>query len=164
MKIILVIDMQKGFINKNNEHLVNDINKFLKQKSFDKVIFTKYKNKENSPFVKFLNWNALTDEESQRFVVDGEAGMIEKYSYGLPFEEICKFKEKDIEEIYLCGTDLDACVLNIAFNLFDNNIKPIFIKELCATSSRDENMADYAWHIIERNFGRNCIKSKDDIN
>ena len=84
MKIILVIDMQKGFINKNNEHLVNDINKFLKQKSFDKVIFTKYKNKENSPFVKFLNWNALTDEESQRFVVDGEAEMIEKYSYGLP--------------------------------------------------------------------------------
>ena len=38
-------------------------------------------------------------------------------------------------EIY--GTDTDACCLAIAFNLFDNNIKPIILYDLCASSSKD---------------------------
>lgn len=163
MKILLVVDMQKGFINKHNEHLIDGINKLLKSNIFENVIFTKYKNKSDSPFVKFLNWNALTDEESQGFVVDANDNIIEKYSYGLPYKEVEKLKEQSTDEVYLCGTDIDACLLNIAYNLFDNDIKPIFIKELCATSSKNENMKDYAWQIIERNFGKNCICSCDDL-
>ena len=164
MKTLIVVDMQKGFINKNNEFLIESIQHFLNENKFDKVIFTKYKNKQNGPFINILGWNGLCDEDSQQFVVEyNKNELIEKYSYGISCKEIEKLKEQNIEEVYLCGTDIDACILNIAFNLFDNNIKPIFIKELCATSSNNVDISNCAWAIIERNFGRNCIASIKEI-
>lgn len=126
---------------------------------------TNIKNKSNSPFVNFLGWNGLCDTESQEFIVKCNFNfeIIEKYSYGLPYKNIEFLQKQGISEVYLCGTDIDACVLNIAFNLFDNNIKPIFIKELCATSSSNNKISDYAWAIIERNFGKNCIVSIKEL-
>jgi hypothetical protein len=156
--------MQKGFINKNNEFLVAAIQNLLNQNIFDNVILTKYKNNADSPFVNILGWNGLQDNESQQLVCHSQnASIIEKYSYGIPYCEIQKLKQQQVKEVYLCGTDIDACVLNIAYNLFDNNIKPIFIKELCATSSSNIKLNDYSFAIIERNFGKNCITTIKDF-
>lgn len=106
----------------------------------------------------------MCDKESQSVVIKCKVNkIIEKYSYGISSEEIKEFKNQNINEIFLCGTDIDACVLNIAFNLFDNNIKPVFIKELCATSSNNPKIMESAWNIIERNFGKKCIASVNDL-
>ena len=58
----------------------------------------------------------------------------------------------------ICGTDTDACCLAIAFNLFDNNIKPIILSELCANSSNNINLHKNALEIMKRQFGTNNIK------
>ena len=38
MKNLMIVDMQKGLMNKNNQHLINKINAYLKEESFDKVL------------------------------------------------------------------------------------------------------------------------------
>ena len=59
----------------------------------------------------------------------------------------------------ICGTDTDACCLAIAFNLFDNNIKPIILSELCdSSSSRNPNLHENALEIMKRQFGSENIR------
>lgn len=152
--------MQKGFINDNNKHLIEKINTYLASNKFDNIFITKCINNNESPYIKILNWNGMTNIDEQKFAINipKQAKILTKDCYGISQKSMDMFKSLNINEIEICGTDIDACVLAIEFNLFDNNIKPIFIKDLCGTSSKNENMTNYAFAIIERQFGKNSIK------
>lgn len=160
MKNLIVVDMQKGFINEHNKHLVDKINKYLSANEFENIFLTQCVNNNQSPYIKILNWNGMLSAEEQMFAINipKQAKVITKNCYGVSQKDIEMFKNLEIGEMEICGTDIDACVLAIGFNLFDNNIKPIFIKDLCATSSSNENLTSYAYSIIERQFGIDSIK------
>ena len=102
----------------------------------------------------------MTNIDEQKFAINipRQAKVLTKNCYGISQKDLNMFKSLNINEMEICGTNIDACVLAIGFNLFDNNIKPIFIKDLCGTSSKNENMINYAFSIIERQFGKNSIK------
>ncbi len=161
MKNIIVVDMQKGFINDNNKFLIDKIEEYLKNNNFDNVFFTRYVNHINSPFVKLLNWNGMIDKKEQEFAINfdnyNNASIFTKTGYGLSENIIKTLKEKNISEIEIVGTDIDACVLCIAFNLFDNNIKPIIIKDLCGSSSSKTEIIKSALAVMERQFGKENI-------
>ena len=136
MRNIIIVDMQKGFINENTEHLIEKINNYLKANKFDNVFYTRYLNYEDSMFVKYLNWKEMFDEDNQKIVVDvlPNSTIFNKYGYGLTTEMINEIKKRNIDEIEVCGVNTDACVLAIMFNLFDNNINPIVNESLCGSS------------------------------
>ena len=67
-------------------------------------------------------------------------------------------KNLNIKEIEICGTDIDACCLAIAFNLFDNNIKPIILSNLCASSSNNKDLYENTIEIMKRQFGQESIR------
>ena len=152
--------MQKGFINDNNRHIVEKINNYLKNNVFDNIIYTKYVNYEGSPFVKILDWHAMRASSEQEFCVDFVKGatIIPKVGYGVNMEDIAKLKKLGIEEIEICGTDTDACVLAVAFQLFDSGIKPIILKDLCASSSSNIEMHNMAIKVMERQFGKDNVR------
>ena len=160
MKNIIIVDMQKGFITENNNHLIEKINRYIQNNQFDNIFFTKCINNENSPYVKILNWHDMKNEAEQEIIVNipKKSKIIVKNCYGISYKDIEEMKKKGISEIEICGTDIDACCLAIAFELFDNNIKPIFLKDLCASSSKNKNIQDFAFEIIKRQFGKECIK------
>lgn len=159
MKNIIIVDMQKGFMNENNIYLIDKINKYLRENKFDNVIYTKCINKKGSSFEKFLNWKAVSSKEEQEICVNKlDNGIVfEKYGYGLSNEHIQKLKDLNITEIEICGTDSDACVLAISYQLFDNEIKPILLKNLCATSSLNCEINNFAFTIMARSFGKENI-------
>ncbi|MBQ8844467.1 MAG: isochorismatase family protein [Clostridia bacterium] len=159
MKSIIIVDMQKGFINENNIHLIDKINKYLIENKFDNIIYTKCINKEGSSFDKILNWKEMLTKDEQEICINKlDKGIIlEKYGYGLLNEHIKKLKDLGITEIEVCGTDSDACVLAISYQLFDNGIRPILLKKLCASSSRKEEINNFAFNIMERSFGKENI-------
>jgi len=159
MKSIIVIDMQKGFINKNNQHIVNSINEYLNNNEFKNVFYTKFLNNENSPFVKILKWNSMLNKDEQELVVSvkNNAIIFEKSTYSLNIDNLNAIKSLNIKEIEVCGTDTEACVLIIASQLFDNNIKPIILSNLCASSSSNKNIHNNALEIMARSFGKDCI-------
>lgn len=70
MKYIIVVDMQKGFINKNNIHLIDKIINYLKSNQFDCIFYTIFKNVRNSPFQKTLNYNGRINKNEQELVVN----------------------------------------------------------------------------------------------
>ena len=160
MKNIIIVDMQKGFINNMNKHLVNKIDDYLKTNQFDNIFFTKCINNQQSPFVKILNWNGVSTEVEQEFAVQIPQGaqILTKNCYGLSNEHMQQLKKLKIKEIEICGTDTDACCMAIAFDLFDCNIKPIILSDLCASSSSDLNIHNNALEIMKRQFGKDNIK------
>ena len=160
MKNILIVDMQKGFMKETNVHLIEKINIYLNQNNFDNIFFTKCVNDSESPYQKILNWNAMQELEEQEFVLylPENAKILTKNGYGISNDDIKYFKDLGITEMEICGTDIDACCLAIAFNLFDNNIKPIILSDLCASSSSNLNIKNYALEIMKRQFGNDNIK------
>ena len=129
MNVLLVIDMQKGFM-KNNEDLKlsNKIDDYVRKNKYDKIIFTKYKNdkSKNPLYQDRIGWNKLTTESEQEFSVNipHNAIIIEKYGYGLSSGDLDFIKSLNIKEIDICGLQSEACVYAIAFQLWDNGIYP----------------------------------------
>ena len=110
-------------------------------------------------FETLLCWDELSSRESQEFAVNvlKDSKIFEKTGYGLTFSQIEELKSLNIKEIEICGTDVDACVLAIMFNLFDAGIKPVLLKDLTA-SSTNKNLETYAFEIIKNQFGEKCFK------
>lgn len=159
MKNIIIIDMQAGFINKNNQFLIERINNYLCSNNFDNIFYTKCINQSGSPFFEILKWNGMFKIEDQQIVVEikENSTILTKNGYGFTPDMIRCLKEKNITEIELCGTDTDACVMAIAYNLFDNNIKPIILSSLCGSSSHNKNINNYSVEIMKRSFGKTNI-------
>ena len=47
-KMLVVVDLQRSFINENTEFIIDKIKKLVNSNEFDKVIFTKFVNNEDS--------------------------------------------------------------------------------------------------------------------
>ena len=63
--------------------------------------------------------------------------------------------EEDIE-IHIIGCDIDACVMAICFQLWDNNITNFkVLTKYCYTTAKDFSKEDII-KIMKRNFGK-CI-------
>ena len=159
MKNLLIVDMQKGFINKNNEFLVSRINNLLKTEKYDNVLYTKFCNNKKSLYASLLNWTGMIKSSERDFAVNilPNSLIFVKQGYGLKNSQIKKIKKLNITSIDICGTDVDACVLAIMFQLFDNNIKPVVLKDYVA-SSTSQTLEDSAFKIIINQFGKDCVK------
>ncbi len=160
MRAVIVVDLQKGLKNSFNEHIFNEeINDYIKNEEFDMVVYTRYFNHEDSAHYKFLNYKKMLEADDIEIAVEmlPDCYVFPKDGYGLQTEQIKFLKEKGVEEVVLCGTDVDACVLAIAFNLFDAGIKVKFKWNLCATHNSDVAAKLNSKLLLERNFGDDCI-------
>lgn len=63
MKVLMIVDMQQGFIKDNNKFLIDKINNLIKSNEYDRYIFTIFKNKKNSLYEKKLKWTRLQSQE-----------------------------------------------------------------------------------------------------
>ena len=121
--MLLIIDLQKNFINEYTKEVLLKIEKLLSKNIFDYVAFTKFINDTNSQFCKILNYKGCIDDEDRKIVIDTKNYPIfDKRIYTTLNLEFKIFLEKNnIKTIYLCGIDTDACVLKTAVDLFENN-------------------------------------------
>lgn len=143
-KVLLIVDMQNGFITKPNyKNLQSKINRLIKLDGYDNYIFTKFINSDESLYEKKLNWFKLKSEESQTICVDipENSFILEKHGYGLNNEQINQIKALNIDSIDICGLQTDACVYAIAFQLFDNGIFPNILINYCQTSLERNSIA-----------------------
>ena len=159
MKKLLIVDMQKGFINNNNAFLVKNIENLMKNGNFDQIVATRFVNHKNSQYEKFLNWTKLSDQESQSFAINlpEYAKVCEKSSYGMRGGDLaCAINEND--EVYLCGTDHDACVLAIAYQLFDYGVQPHIVMNCVGSHSENPAISKEDFEkLCLKNFGKNSV-------
>ena len=85
MKKLLIVDMQIGFITKNNDFLVKNIEKLIQNGNFDQIIATKFVNNKKSQYAKFLDYTKFCGGEEIEFALDlpKNALVFEKTSYAM---------------------------------------------------------------------------------
>ena len=50
MKALVVIDLQKEFINKNTKRAIKEISELIKKDNFDEIIFSQFINSQNNNY------------------------------------------------------------------------------------------------------------------
>ena len=160
-KALIVIDVQKYFLNEETKPIVGRIQKFLKGKAdqYSVIYFTVFKNDPSSPLWRISEWEDCTDfpaadvcDEIKEFTNDKSLFYKNILSaYKVP--EIEKgLKEHDVSEVDLCGFDTDCCVLATAYDLFDAGIKPVVLENLTWSTSQ-EKLHKPALQMLKRNIG-----------
>ncbi len=161
MRVLLVVDLQKGFMdNENSIKVSGKIARLINSDNYDKVIFTKFVNKGNKMYANYVkeygndaNWLGLKTKEEQDFAVSLPKGaeVWEKTTYGLSNEDLQKIVDMQVESVDLCGLQTDACIYAIALQLFDNQIFPNILINFTATEP--ENF-EPAKRILIKQFGK----------
>jgi len=157
---LVVIDMQTYFVNRHTKNLPKQIAEFIKgnEGKFDFVIFTRFVNKEDSNFVKCLNWRECFNSDQtaihpELLSLANKNKVFEKRSYSIfkskPLAEF--LRKKGIRKLVLCGIDIDACVLASAFEAFDLGYDLKILTELSLSHS-GEKLNRAALEIIRKNL------------
>ena len=156
--LMLVIDLQKDFINQNTAYIVEKIKDTINENKFDQIVFTRFINSTDSIFVKDLHYYGCINNECQKIVIDTKnSDIINKKVYTAYNKDLIQYINKNhIDKIYLCGIDIECCVLKTAFDLFENGYKFYILKELCACTHGEERKNN-ALQILERNLGKDKI-------
>lgn len=160
-KALIIIDVQKGFMNKLTDKIPSRIRNFIleNRKNYDLVIFTKYLNQEGSNFVKNLNWRGFMDDKETALVDElvefvDDKNIYEKYTYSSFVDSrlLELLKSNGIEQVELAGIDTENCVLTFARDAFDRGFKVVVFKDLSASHS-DLYLHESALAIIKDNIG-----------
>lgn len=162
--LLLIIDVQKSFINENTKNIPKKIEKLLQTNKFNHIIFTKFINEENSNFYMELNYQGCMSEEDRKIVIDTKNNTIlKKKTYTAVNSELTHYiKENNIDIIYLCGIDTDACVLKTALDLWENNYNVKVIKDCCMSHSGYE-MHDSAINILNKMIGSSNVINSNEV-
>lgn len=149
-KLLLVIDVQKDFINENTSKTLRKINMLVDSKKYDIIAFTRFINDEDSVWYKELNYKGCMTKEQQEIVIDTKNYKVfDKRIYTALNEELKQFiAENNIKEIYLCGFDTDACVQKTALDMFEQNYDVYILKDYCMSHIGEETHNTYINNMI----------------
>lgn len=145
---LVIIDLQKAFMNEYTKDLPRKIRKFMKTEDcdFDYIITTRYLNHENTACYQFENWKECMYDDPNSELVDEikELNLLnvdkDKYScYNTDFKNL--IHGLDIKDIYLCGVNTGCCVLHSAFDMYDDLLSVYVYQDLCASTSGPESHA-----------------------
>lgn len=64
--VLVVIDLQEGFINDKTVKVANNIRDLLDSEKYYAVIATKFTNMPGSSFDSFLGWTGMMEEEEKK--------------------------------------------------------------------------------------------------
>lgn len=154
MNLLIVIDLQNAFINENTQESVSKIEKLITTNTYDNIIFTKFVNSFNNPVYTKIKWDKCLSEESKRIPIDTkDYPIFLKETYSIFNSELKDYlANNNIQKIYLCGIDIECCILVSALNLFENNYDVYVLKDYCF-SMKGKEAYENAISILKRNIG-----------
>lgn len=161
MKILLVVDVQEGFINEATQHIPKDIEKHVNNFKYDLVIATRFINKMDSLHKSELNMKDMTMLSPHAKLVENIGKLadivIMKSTYTSLTVDVAKLLEKNqVKEVYLAGLNTETSIMATALELFDKGIKPKVLSQLCG-SIDGVMMHTAALQILRGDIGENNI-------
>ena len=162
-KVLIVIDMQIGFINDNTLRVARHIGNLLEKGEYDAVIATKFTNVKGSSYDKLLNWQGMLESRDKELlpIVENYADcIISKCSYSCVnanfIQSMVALCDGLPEDVSIVGVDTDACVLATAIDLFELGIRPVIIED-CVGSSGGDEYHDAGMLLLKRSIGEKQI-------
>ncbi len=155
---LLIIDVQKGFINDATKHIPARVEGL--QKKYKTVFATQFYNPDPSNFRKLIGWNRFTagsPDTELAFTPIAHVAVITKPTYSCVTASFLEeLKRRNIDTIHICGIDTDICVTKCAVDLFEKNLIPFVLKD-CVASHAGIEAHRAALITIGRFIGRNQI-------
>lgn len=141
---LVIVDMQKGFMNEYTKHLPSKIIEFANKGDFYAIIGTRYINHEQSPCYIFEGWKQCMrgsgEEELLPEIEDTCELVIDKSVYSCWSKKFYNFLKKvGIERLVFVGVNTGCCVLHSAFDAYNDCFETIVIKDLCGSTSGAES-------------------------
>lgn len=167
-ELLLVIDLQNGFVTTKTEHILPGIKRlvdsFVAQQR--PVAFTRFINRPEGAHVKWMGWSRFM-AEPENSLVNGlcppSATIFDKYTYTAFTDEFKTFlQERTINQLLLCGIATDGCVLKTAVDAFEQNIRPVVVQDACA-SHAGQDLHAAGLLLISRFIGKRQITTVQDI-
>jgi nicotinamidase-related amidase len=137
---LLIIDVQKGFINEHTKHIPEQINSLQNNSLYKAVFASRFINVKASPFRRWMNWERFSrnSEDSElAFDVSKRVKIFEKYTYSCLTKDLLEgIEHYQLQEMHLCGLDTNMCVFITATRLFEEGLcMPVVLKNYCASHS-----------------------------
>ncbi|HLC69047.1 MAG TPA: isochorismatase family cysteine hydrolase [Candidatus Bilamarchaeaceae archaeon] len=153
---LIVIDVQNYFMNEHTYFLPKKIAAHMDQTSYDVVAFTRFVNSSSSPFQKVFGWDKCIGSPDIDIVPELQPyakNVFEKNGFSVfRSSKLLSFLHQNaIQEVHLCGTDTEACVLSSAFDAFEAGFHVRILYDLCA-STHGPAFHRAARSILERNL------------
>lgn len=140
--LLVVVDMQNGFLNERSRHVVPRVVAVLDtwRHLGGSVIFTRFHNEPGSPYERLIHWTRMqgppeTDIASELDpYLDGAVGVIDKPHYTLFTPEGTEAVRKGHwRDVVFCGVATDGCVLKSAVDAFELGYNPWVLTDACAS-------------------------------
>ena len=140
MGCLIIIDVQKGFINRWTGHVPARVQ--ARQDDYDRVIVTRFVNPPGSPHRRLLGWPRFAADSADAELAfqprDG-ARIMDKSTYTcVTGDFVTKLKQNGVERLHLCGIATDSCVLKTAVDLFEAGLEPLVLAADCASHGGTE--------------------------
>jgi len=160
-KALFAIDVQKFFENKKTKSIARKISNYIKKNKnkYSLIIFTVFKNDSESSLWRIFKWRVCNKRKETEIINElsnlvDNSKIIFRNTYSLlkAPQVKRKLRKYKIKQVDICGFDTDCCVLATTYDLFDSGYKPVILKNLCFSTSK-EKLHKSALRIIERNCG-----------
>lgn len=144
MKNILVVDVQKGYIEEKHKDFLKNLNKYLKGNQFNTMLYTRFVTNRNEDDYKNINMFGLYDKNQRKLAVTKlqQGKVINKKCHGLTPAIIKHINEQNVKAIELCGIDNNGSITLIANQLKRNGIEVTPLNELII-SGKKQNEKKY---------------------
>lgn len=170
--VLVVVDVQNGFIREESRHVVPVIVDLVKrwQAAGGDVVFTRYLNYEGSPFERLIKWKELRTSPQIDIVPElaplaaKATAIVDKTMYSLFADEKghALVSERGWKDIYVCGIATESCVLKTAVDAFELDLTPWLIEDASAShAGRDVHEAGVL--VTQRFIGEGQIITTNDI-
>ncbi len=163
-RIVIIIDAQNGFVTPSSAHVLQPLARA--QYEFDEVIFTKFHNPESSPFRRILDYQKIdagTEEAELAITPRADAVMIDRPYYTCVTAELLDYlKKRDATDVYICGIATEACVLKTALDLFEKDITPWIVTDLCA-SDEDVGYHELGLRLLGKLIGAQHLVTQQEL-
>lgn len=145
--ILILVDMQNGFTRyPQTEDLSKRIENMLSLNLFDEVVATQFMNYDNSIYEQLMSWQRLKSNEDRTIRAELQPYINEVFPKSVYtcvssnfIQRICQLNDGIYpRKLFIAGADTDCCVLKIAVDLFENNIRPIVLTTYCHSNGGEE--------------------------
>jgi nicotinamidase-related amidase len=155
---LLVVDVQRGFVNEYTSHLPARIARLVGTRRYDPIYFTRFENPPGGPYRRYLDWHGCAKPPETRLAPEvapfaAAERIFSKPGYaGLPDALAGVLRDSGVERVTVVGLDTDMCVLKVVMDLFDVAIEPLVLVDCCAsTAGLQAHLAGLA--VLSRNIG-----------
>ncbi|RKE02953.1 isochorismatase family protein [Streptomyces sp. TLI_171] len=170
--VLVVIDVQAGFLRESSLHVVAPIAELLDawQRAGGASVVATFENPPGSQYEMITGWVRLRTSEEQALAAElvplaarADLRVVKSTSSLLKVPGMLEtFRAHGWRHAVICGIDTDSCVYDTAVDFFQNSIAPWLVVDACASSGGEE-FHTAALLLAKRNLAARLLVTTEDV-